>query len=176
MSAFSTPQLSTNLRQLRDGINIKMCDGVQWIYRAKDKSFHCPYPYCKVALRNLCKFKVSIHDTFFLNFTLVMQHARNMSDSVGTLWLASLCTQLPSQNHNPIPPLSSKDTIIEKGKDTHNRKLSLSDTPMTKENFHEAEETLVEHPSPHNLNEFKDNLLITENCSDRADVPAWDLY
>ena len=68
-SAYSTERV-THIRRLRDGIDVKMHDSVQRIYREKDKNFYCPYPSCKVIMKNSCNFKVSIRDAFFLNFML----------------------------------------------------------------------------------------------------------
>ena len=45
-------------RRLRDGIEVKTCDGVQRMYRHKDKAFHCPYPRCKVKMKNSPNFQV----------------------------------------------------------------------------------------------------------------------
>ena len=68
-SAYSTERVA-HMRRLRDGIDVKMHDSVQRIYREKDKNFYCPYPSCKVIMKNSCNFKVSICDAFFLNFML----------------------------------------------------------------------------------------------------------
>jgi hypothetical protein len=69
--AISTDKPSVaHVRLLRDGVEVKMCDGIQRAFRAKDHAFYCPYPLCEYRTKNSYTFKVRSQQINMINANL----------------------------------------------------------------------------------------------------------